>query len=44
VLSRRGVGWLTLGALAALAVAFRAEGALAFCLGLAGGVSLAGSV
>jgi hypothetical protein len=44
MLSRRSFAWLALGAVEAMAVVFRAEAALAFSIGLAGGLSLAGSV
>ena len=44
VLSGRALAWLALGGLAALAASFEAQGALAFTIGLAGGLSLAGSV
>jgi hypothetical protein len=44
VLSGRASAWFVLGGLAALAASFEAEGALAFTIGLAGGLSLAGSV
>jgi hypothetical protein len=44
VLSGRSTAWLALGGMAAVAASFEAEAALAFAIGLAGGLSLAGSV
>jgi len=44
VLSGRALAWLALGGLAALAASLEAKSALAFSIGLAGGLSLAGSV
>jgi hypothetical protein len=43
MLSRRSLAWLALAVLAAMAVVFEAESVLAFVIGLAGGLSLAGS-
>jgi hypothetical protein len=44
VLSERSLAWVALGGLAALAAFFETEAALAVTIGLAGGLSLAGSV
>jgi len=44
MLSGRSLGWLGLGVLVTLAAAFQAGAALAFAIGLAGGLSLAGSI
>ena len=44
VLNGRALAWLALGSVVVMLAALRAEAALAFALGLAGGLSLAGSV
>jgi hypothetical protein len=44
VLNARALAWLALGGGVALLAALRAEAALAVAIGLAGGLSLAGSV
>ena len=44
MLSGRSLAWLALGGMTVVAASFKAEAAVAFAIGLAGGLSLAGSV